>query len=99
MIAEGINAFRNKRILLLQGPLGPFFRRLASDLEGVGAEVFKVNFNGGDWLFYPSKSINYRGGIEDWPEFFERLFVKAEDPAMVRKDVEGLCKKFPLPYK
>jgi len=76
MIAEGINAFRNKRILLLQGPLGPFFRRLASDLEGVGAEVFKVNFNGGDWLFYPSKSINYRGGIEDWPEFFERLLTE-----------------------
>lgn len=76
MIAEGINAFRNKRVLLLQGPLGPFFRRLARDLEGVGAEVFKVNFNGGDWLFYPSKAINYRGGIEDWPEFLERLLTE-----------------------
>ncbi|MDO8585159.1 MAG: serine hydroxymethyltransferase [bacterium] len=32
-------------------------------------------------------------------EFFERLFVRGEDPASVKKDVEKLCKKFPLPYR
>ncbi|MBI2075121.1 MAG: serine hydroxymethyltransferase [Candidatus Harrisonbacteria bacterium] len=32
-------------------------------------------------------------------EFFERLFVRGENPASVKKDVEKLCKKFPLPYK
>lgn len=32
-------------------------------------------------------------------EFFERLFVRGEDPASVKKDVERLCKKFPLSYE
>jgi glycine hydroxymethyltransferase len=31
-------------------------------------------------------------------EFFERLLVRDEDPAKVRRDVAALCKKFPLPY-
>jgi capsular polysaccharide export protein len=73
MIAQGIYAFRNKRVLLLQGPIGPFFQRLATEMAGAGAQVFKVNFNGGDWLFYPRNSIRYRGDAESWPAFFERL--------------------------
>jgi len=73
MIKEGIHAFTNKRVLLLQGPLGPFFRRLARDLESAGAKVFKVNFNGGDWFFYPSRAINYRGSLNEWPAFFDRI--------------------------
>lgn len=75
MIKGGLSAFRNKRVLLLQGPLGPFFRRLARDLEGVGAHVFKVNFNGGDWLFYPDDAISFRGKSEEWPAFFESLLI------------------------
>lgn len=31
-------------------------------------------------------------------EFFERLFIHAENPTSVKKDVERLCKKFPLRY-
>ncbi|MBV5330795.1 MAG: capsular biosynthesis protein [Chlorobium sp.] len=73
MIKGGIEAFSGKRILLLQGPVGPFFRRLASDLRNVGAEVFKVNFNAGDWLFYPKDALNYRGGMERWPAEIECL--------------------------
>lgn len=76
MIRDGIYAFKDKRVLLLQGPLGPFFRRLASDLECAGAKVFKVNFNGGDWFFYPSGAINFRKSMEEWPAFFERFIVE-----------------------
>lgn len=43
-----------RRVLLLQGPIGPFFRRLAGFLEQRGTDVFKVNFNAGDALFYPA---------------------------------------------
>jgi len=71
MIAPGVCAFRDKRVLLLQGPVGPFFSRLAKDLTQAGAAVFKINFNGGDWVFYPSGSINFRGHARDWPAFFE----------------------------
>jgi capsular polysaccharide export protein len=73
MIEKGISIFRGERVLLLQGPVGPFFRRLADDLTLAGAQVFKVNFNGGDWLFYPGGAFNYRGRMEDWPKYFEAL--------------------------
>lgn len=76
MIRAGIHAFAGKRVLLLQGPLGPFFARLARDLEAVGAEVHKVNFNGGDWLFYPKGAISFRGRMEKWPAFFENLLIE-----------------------
>jgi capsular polysaccharide export protein len=73
MIKQGIRAFRGKRVLLLQGPVGPFFLRLARDLTRSGAQVFKVNFNGGDWLFSPEDAFNYRGTMEGWPAYFEKL--------------------------
>lgn len=73
MIERGISEFRGERVLLLQGPVGPFFRRLADDLTYAGAQVFKVNFNGGDWLFYPGDAFNYCCTMEDWPAYFEAL--------------------------
>lgn len=73
MINEGLGVFRDKRVLLLQGPVGPFFRRLAEDLTRAGARVSKVNFNGGDWIFFPSGAINFHGQPEEWPAFFETL--------------------------
>lgn len=71
MISQGIEAFAGKRVLLLQGPIGPFFARLAADLRQAGATVFKVNFNTGDWLFYPRGAMNYRGTMDDWPLWLE----------------------------
>lgn len=75
MINGGTSAFRGKRVLLLQGPLGPFFRRLRRDLEKAGARVHKINFNGGDWLFSPFGSTAFRGDVEAWPAFFERILL------------------------
>ena len=51
---QHLHAFKNKRVLLLQGPVGPFFRRFAADIEHMGATVYKVNFNAGDAFFYPN---------------------------------------------
>ncbi|NTW56998.1 MAG: capsular biosynthesis protein [Chlorobiaceae bacterium] len=73
MIRQGLNSFSGKRIILLQGPVGPFFRHLACDLRNTGATVFKVNFNAGDWVFYPHGAINYRGSMEEWPAVIEKL--------------------------
>jgi len=67
-----LDHFARRRILLLQGPMGPFFRRFAQDLRSHGAEVFKINFNGGDWLFYPRADRNFRGTLQDWPDYFRR---------------------------
>lgn len=45
-------AHAGDRVLLLQGPYGPFFRHLARHLSRLGATVRKINFNGGDHFFY-----------------------------------------------
>jgi capsular polysaccharide export protein len=71
MIKNRLQAFSGKRVLLLQGPVGPFFTRLAEDLRAIGAQVFKVNFNAGDWFFYRKDAVNYRGTMEDWSAWFE----------------------------
>jgi len=73
---RGINSFSGKHILLLQGPLGPFFRRLSRDLTANGARVSKVNFNGGDWLFYPTGAIQFKGRMEEWPAFLAGLLAE-----------------------
>jgi capsular polysaccharide export protein len=71
MIDKRLEALSGKRVLLLQGPVGPFFARFAADLRAADAEVFKVNFNLGDWFFYRRGAFNYRGTMEDWPAWLE----------------------------
>ena len=76
MIAGGIEAFAGRRVLLLQGPVGPFFARFARDLARSGAVVSKIDFNGGDWLFRPGgkvcRTITWRGTMEAWPAWLAR---------------------------
>ena len=76
MVTKGLNGFAGKHVLLLQGPLGPFFRRLSRDLKENGARVSKINFNGGDWLFYPTDAVSFRGRMEDWPVFLGQLLAE-----------------------
>lgn len=73
MIQNSFSQFNGKKVLLLQGPLGPFFKYLALDLEAAGAKVFKINFNGGDWFFYTSNAINFNQALSEWPPFFEKF--------------------------
>ena len=78
MIERGIQAFRGKGVLLLQGPVGPFFSRLAHDLEIAGATVFKVNFNAGDCLFYRRPAFSFHGDMADWPAWLEALLERLD---------------------
>jgi capsular polysaccharide export protein len=70
------SGFASKRVLLLQGPVGPFFWNLAKDLRSVGATVFKFNFNAGDWLFYPRRAHAFRGELSQWPEALEAFILR-----------------------
>lgn len=83
MLDRGLEQFAGRRVLLLQGPVGPFFARLAKDLGRAGAQVFKVNFNAGDWLFYPRDALNYRGTMKDWPGWFEALIARLNIDAVL----------------
>src|ERR1700759_3451489 len=68
---------QHENVLLLQGPNGPFFRRLAFRLAALGTRVNKVNLKGGYSIFYREKSgIRYRGTQEEWPSFVRNLIVE-----------------------
>ncbi len=60
--------------LILQGLATPFFGELAKDLRRQGASVARVNFRGGDKLWWSGPAFDYRGRIEALPEFYAGLF-------------------------
>ena len=62
------------KILILQGPVGPFFDELSMAFEKNGCIVRRVIFNGGDW-FYSSghNRIFYRKGPNEWQTFIDKL--------------------------
>lgn len=63
-----------RTVLLLQGLMGPLFRRLGQGLIEAGHQVHKVNFNGGDRLFWRlPNGIDYRGTLEEWPAALEQI--------------------------
>ena len=65
-----------RNVLLLQGPVGPFFKKLATDLEKQGHNVVKVNLNGGDWFFYHGSNVlNFRDDTAVWPYWIESVMV------------------------
>jgi capsular polysaccharide export protein len=68
---------RYERVLLLQGPTGPFFREFSGFLQQRGATVTKVNFNGGDDFYFSGKNVlRYRGSPERWPQFLFTLVME-----------------------
>lgn len=73
-----------KTVLLLQGPMGGFFQRLARFLQQQGVVVLKVNFNGGDLLFYRQAPVlNYQGREGEFAFWLQRQIVRHGIDAMV----------------
>jgi len=71
------------RILLLQGPIGPFFRRLQNELERGGATVTRVLFNAGDELYGPRRNrVRFSGTLEEW-ETWLRADLAQAPPDMI----------------
>jgi len=65
-----------RTILLLQGLMGPLFHELGKALIGAGHAVHKVNFNGGDRLFWRlPNGVEYRDSLDRWPEVFRQLVI------------------------
>ncbi len=63
--------FHGKHVLLLQGPMGPFFRHVAKRLRQHGARISKVNFNVADCVYFAGSAQSYlfRGTLEKWPDY------------------------------
>ena len=62
-----------RRILMLQGLMGPFFDRLARGFRRHGHAVHKVHFNGGDRLFWRGPATDYTGSLAAWPAALEAI--------------------------
>lgn len=68
--AERSDPASDRRVfLMLQGPHGPFFDRLARLLRAAGATVWRCGFNAGDEFFWsdPGSFLRHEGGVSDWP--------------------------------
>ena len=71
-------------VLFLQGPMGPFFRKLICKLREKGAKAYKINFNGGDqWYSRGIDATSFTGHESEWAEFL-RLFI-------IEKKVSSIC--------
>ncbi|MCT7667674.1 capsular biosynthesis protein [Shinella kummerowiae] len=59
------------RVLLLQGPVGPFFRKVQTLLNESGFDAWRVSFNAGDRLFARGSNILHFSGTADaWRDWF-----------------------------
>ena len=69
------NLLQCRRVLMLQGPMGTFFNRVAAWLQSQDVSVKKINFNGGDWFFHRKlDAVDYRGTLADFSGYL-RLFL------------------------
>jgi capsular polysaccharide export protein len=64
-----------RSFLFLQGPPGPFFRELASEIEARGFRVRRINLSGGDRKDWRQGAVDFRGTFSEWPVFFD-LFLR-----------------------
>jgi capsular polysaccharide export protein len=66
-----------KEFLFLQGLAGPFFSRLGEALAAAGNGVHRVNFNGGDKVYWKLPgAIDYRGTLDKWPRFLAKILAR-----------------------
>lgn len=73
-----------KRVLLLQGPMGGFFKQFADWLNTQQIECYKVNFNAGDWLFYHGHHVaHYRGSIQHFDTWLSNFIQTHEIDSLV----------------
>lgn len=96
---------RGKKILLLQGPVGPFFKDLEIELQRVGCDVRRVGFSPADFLFSGRCQASFRGGLGDWHEELRKtiaewrpdmvvLFGSSRPPHVVARDI---CQPMGIP--
>lgn len=84
-----VNSYRSSSpqtplILLLQGPVGPFFRHLHQRFVDRGFRVVKINFNGGDLLFSPDgEVIDFCGSPAQWTLWLNNFLAEQAPAAIV----------------
>jgi len=65
--------------LFLQGPITPFFKLIADNLEKRNHRVLRINLCFGDWLFWRrGGATNYRGKLQNWRAFISDFLDKEQ---------------------
>lgn len=90
----GGRPFEGAVFLFLQGPASPFGHCLAQALRARGARIEKVHLCGGDVMFWPGRARLYRGALEAWPAYVERLLIEAGVTDLV---LFGDCRPYHAP--
>lgn len=73
-----------ERVLLLQGPVGPFFKHLQGYLDDDGYDVWRINFNAGDHFFsQKEKCISFYGDSKDWKNWFADFVTTASIDSVI----------------
>ncbi|MCH5336127.1 MAG: capsule biosynthesis protein [Campylobacter sp.] len=74
--------FSGKNVVLLQGPVGNFFALLGKKLKQNNAKISKINFNGGDFFFYPF-GFTCRVSKENLENFYEDFFKRKNTQVVI----------------
>jgi capsular polysaccharide export protein len=74
----------SKQVLLLQGPVGPFFDRLHTQLLEDQSKCTRVLFNAGDKLFCRNKksALFFEGNLDEWNIWLNE-YLKNNKPSVV----------------
>ena len=76
---NSIGSIKNKNILLLQGPMGGFFKKLDKVFQNAGAKTYKLGLNAGDSFFSNHYNyVPYKGTMEDY-ELFIATFLQDKE--------------------
>lgn len=73
-LRAALSLHSSNRILLLQGPVGPFFHRLEKYLAVRNLDVWRVCFNAGDLLYSKSgKRLTFVAGEDEWESWLQSI--------------------------
>ena len=78
---------KEKKILLLQGPMGSYFNTLDTKFTNEGAKVFRIGFNAGDEFFARTDHYTgYKDKPKNWQKFVEEFYKKYDIPVIYEDD-------------
>lgn len=64
-----------RSFLFLQGVCSPFFARLADRLTGLGHQVWRVNFNAGDLVYWGARpGSHFRAPLDALPAYLDEIY-------------------------
>ncbi|WP_374764244.1 capsular polysaccharide export protein, LipB/KpsS family [Yunchengibacter salinarum] len=94
-------------VVLLQGPLGPFFADLARAMRSQGWRTVRVFFNAGDAYYgWAEQEVPYQGRPESWAAFFDQLIADQAPHAVLaygdsrfyHREARQVCAEADVPF-